>query len=900
MSLTIGTRLGSYEVLSPLGAGGMGEVFRARDTTLEREVAIKVLPDAFAADGERIARFEREARVLASLTHANIAAIYGLERTGGVTFLVLEMVPGETLADRLALGPVDQDAAWSVARQIAEALDAAHQKGIVHRDLKPANIKITTEGVVKVLDFGLAKAIEGGEETRIQSNSLSPTITTPAMTGVGVILGTAAYMAPEQARGKSVDKRADIWAFGCVLYELLTGVRTFVADEVSDTLALVLTKEPDWTRLPASTPRSIRTLLRRCLEKDRTRRLADIADARLEIDDARSGAGSEPAASLAPRAIVPAILPWAVAGAALVAAATVVLMWAPWNSKPSLLPQRLTVDVGARVSLATDPATAAVLSPDGTMLAFAAESAGGGRMLYVRRLDQLRAVPLAGTEDAFGPFFSPDGEWLAFFASGKLKKVQVNGGSTVTLADAPSGRGGAWAEDGTIVFVPDIVPLTPLFRMPSTGGRAEPVAAMTDGELTHRWPQVLPGGRAVLYTAHNDVRDYDEANLAIQPLPNGARRIIVKRGYQGRYLPSGHIVFVRDGTLFAARFDLDRLEVAGDAVPVIEQLATLSRSGGAQFSVSEAGTIAYVPGEGGERLPMHWMDREGKTTVFRATSTPWNTPNFSPDGSMLAFDITDDRGQDDIWTYDWKRDTVTRRTFEATNERGAIWTPDGRRLTFSSGRPGDFGLYWRRADGTGDTQRLTQSKDSQSAGSWHPSGRLLAFTETRGPTRSDLMLLQVDGDEASGWKPRAPTGLLQTSETEALPAFSPDGRWLAYMSTQSGRQEIWVRSFPGSGGTWQVTTEGGTEPVWSRTRKELFYRNGARVMVATYATDGDSFRVEQSRQVGLIRNRPRQPVYALHPDGERLVVAAVATSDGPQNTIVFILNFFDELRRVVR
>ena len=903
VSLTVGTRLGSYEVLSPLGAGGMGEVFRARDTELGRDVAIKVLPDAFAADAERIARFEREARVLASLTHANIAAIYGLERSGGVTFLVLEMVPGATLADRLALGPVDQDEALSIARQIADALDAAHQKGIVHRDLKPANIKITADGVVKVLDFGLAKAIESEDGTgiRSQSHSLSPTITTPAMTGVGVILGTAAYMAPEQARGKSADKRADIWAFGCVLYELLTGVRMFAADEVSDTLAFVLTKEPDWTRLPSSTPRAIRTLLRRCLEKDRTRRLADIADARLELEDARSGVGSEQVASTASGTMSGVIVPWSIAGAALAAAAAVLLLWAPWRREAVLPPQRLTVNVGAEASLSTDPATAAVLSPDGTMLAFVAQPAPGSvRMLYVRRLDQLQAIQLAATEDAFGPFFSPDGQWLAFFTPGKLKKVPVNGGSTVTLADASNGRGGAWAEDDTIVFVPDISPGTPLLRMPAAGGRAEPLSVLAEGEVTHRWPQVLPGSRAVLYTVHNDVRGYDDASLAIQPLASGPHRVILKRGYQGRYLRSGHLTFVRDGTLFAAPFDLDRLEVTGEPVPIIERVDALARSGGAQFSVSDTGTLAYVPGQGSERLPMHWMARNGNTTVFRATRALWNAPKFSPDGSMLAFEITDDRGQDDIWIYDWKRDTVARRTFEATNERSPIWTPDGRRITFSSGRPGDFGLYWRRADGTGDTQRLTQSKDTQIAGSWHPNGRFLAFTETRGPTRSDLMLLQVDGDEASGWKPRTPTVLLQTPETESYPQFSPDGRWLAYMATQAGRGEVWVRSFPDSGGTWQVSTEGGAEPEWSRTRKELFYRDGLRLMVATYATDGDSFRVEQSRQVGIVRNMPRQPIFSLHPDGDRLVVPIVETQNAPQNTVVFVFNFFDELRRAVR
>ena len=580
MSLTAGTRLGSYEVLSPLGAGGMGEVFCARDMSLGREVAIKVLPDAFSADPERVARFEREARVLASLNHASIGAIYGLERAGAVTFLVLELVPGETLADRLARGPIPLSEALPIARQIADALDAAHEKSVVHRDLKPANIKVTADGRVKVLDFGLAKAMERGHGSETGSHahalSVSPTITTPAMTGVGMILGTAAYMAPEQARGKNVDKRADIWAFGCVLYELLTGVRTFTADEVSDTLAFVLTKDPDWTRLPASTPQSIRTLLRRCLERDRTKRLADIADARLDIEDALTGAGSEPGRESPQRVEAPRrLLPWSVAAVATAVAATVLVQWAPWRNAPESMSQRFTVGIGADASLMTDPGTAAVISPDGSLLAFVAQPASGPRMLYLRRLDQLQATPLTGTEDALGPFFSPDNQWLAFFAGDKLKKVPLNGGTPVTLADAVNGRGGAWSEDGTIVFAPDTAPGATLLRVSEAGGRVAPVTTMVDGEVTHRWPHMLPGGRALLYTAHNDARGYDEATIAIQPLPSGTPRVILRGGSHGRYLPSGHIAYVRNGTLFAVRFDVNRLEVVGDPVPVVEGISAV-------------------------------------------------------------------------------------------------------------------------------------------------------------------------------------------------------------------------------------------------------------------------------------------------------------------------------------
>jgi serine/threonine-protein kinase len=422
---------------------------------------------------------------------------------------------------------------------------------------------------------------------------------------------------------------------------------------------------------------------------------------------------------------------------------------------------------------------------------------------------------------------------------------------------------------------------------------------MVDGEVTHRWPQVLPGGRAVLYTAHNDARGYDEATIAIQPLPSGTPRVILRGGYHGRYLPSGHLVYVKNGTMFAARFDLNRLEVVGDPVQVVEGISAVPRSGGAQFSVSDTGTMVYVSERAGGGLPMYWVDRDGNTSVMRATPAEWNSPQFSPDGSTLAFDITDARGQDDIWIYEWMRDTMPRRlTFDASNDRAPVWTPDGRRITYSSGRPGDFGLYWRRADGVGETQRLTQSKFSQTAGAWHPSGKVLIFTATSVETRTDLMLLPMEGDETAGWKPGTPTAFLNGPASEGQASFSPDGRWVAYSINESGRTDVWVRSFPGPGGVWQVTSDGGSEPQWSHNRKELFYRVGPRLMVASYRIDADVFRVESTREVAGIRSMPRTPGFSLHPDGNRVVAAAVSAA--PQNTVVFVSNFLEELRRTVR
>ena len=722
------------------------------------------------------------------------------------------------------------------------------------------------------------------------------------MTQAGVILGTAAYMSPEQARGKPVDKRADIWAFGCVLYEVLTGRRVFAAGEVSDTLAFILTKDPDWTALPASTPASIRRLLRRCLQKDRTRRLADISDARLEIDEATTASGSDEASTADLRLVLSRqrALPWALAAVASIVAAVAILFWAPWRIVPTPVTQRLTVEVGADVSLMTDPATAVVLTRNGEMLAFAAqESASGTSHLYLRRLNELQAARLSGTDGAFGPFFSPDGQWIAFFAGGKLKKVPVSGGAAVTLADAPNGRGGDWGDDGTIVFEPDIAAGTSLLSVSSAGGKTQPLTKLSDGEVTQRWPQVLPGGKAVLYTGHNDGRGFDEANLVVQPLPDGAPRILRRGGYHARYLPSGHVVYVNNGTLLAAPFDLNRLELVGEPVPVLEDVAATTRSGGAQFALSDSGTLVYVRQQGADdQIALHWMDREGKTTPMRVTPARWNSPQFSPDGSRLALDILDERGQNDIWVYDWARDSLSRLTFDVSIERRPVWTEDARRITFSSGRPGNNALYWQRADGSGQVQRLTEGKNAQIAGSWHPSGKILAFHETDVETRIDLMLLPIEGDEVSGWKPGKPTVFLQTPTSESQPAFSPDGRWLAYASDESGRNEVYVRPFPGPGGKWQVSIDGGTEPAWSRTRRELFYRIAGGIVVTGYSVEGDSFRVDKSRPVGLSRNMPRPPTFSLHPDGDRLAVGAVPSTATAQNKVVFVFNFFDELRRI--
>src|SRR5262245_20266365 len=563
-------RLGPYEILSALGAGGMGEVYRARDSKLGRDVAIKVLPEQFVADGERVARFEREAQLLAALNHPHIGTIYGLEQSNATRFLVLELVDGESLAARVARGPVPFAEARRLARQIADALEAAHDKGIVHRDLKPANIMLTADGAVKVLDFGLAKHDAPAASGQSGGLTHSPTLTLQA-TQAGVILGTAAYMSPEQAKGRAADKRSDVWAFGCVFYEMLTATGPFSADDLSETLAYVITREPDWTRLPNDVPAAVRALLKRCLDKDRKTRIADISTARYVMDDTTDVAqpGGAPPPTGAGRSAT-----LAVAGAAIAIAAALAtwVMVRPRAATPQP-PMRLSMELGADMSVA--PLGASIqISPDGQTLVFVGQKDGGVTQLYIRRLDQLQATMLAGTDDANNPFFSPDGKWIAFFAARKLKKIATTGGAALTLCDAPAGRGGTWAEDGTIVFLPANGPGVSLVRVPSSGGTPEPLLSLGEGEVTQRWPQMLPSGKGVLYTASNVASGFGNANIVVQPLPSGARKVVLRRGLYGRYLTSGHLVYVQDGTLFAAPFDLDRLETSGPSVPVLEGVAS--------------------------------------------------------------------------------------------------------------------------------------------------------------------------------------------------------------------------------------------------------------------------------------------------------------------------------------
>jgi serine/threonine-protein kinase len=838
---------------------------------------------------------------------------------------VLELVEGETLADRIARGPLPLDEALAIARQIADALEAAHEQGIVHRDLKPANVKVRPDGTVKVLDFGLAKAMERADaEAEISAGLLSlPTITSPAVTLRGVILGTAAYMSPEQARGKPVDRRTDIWAFGCVLFETLSGTRAFDGGEtVSDAVAAILKNEPTWASLPPDTPPPLRALLRRCLQKDPQKRLPHIGVARLEIDELLSGAVETSPADVAAAAGArgtqwPRTALWLFGGVLLGAGALAVagryLTPAPSAPTPVRLTARLAEDVSLGLPFSGMMGATTIISPDGSTLAFVGQKGNEAPQLYVRRLDQLQATPLAGTDHALGPFFSPDGQWIGFFAGGKLKKVAVNGGATVTLADAPVTRGGTWTDDDRIIFAAN--PLAGLSRVSAAGGQVEPATELEQGEATHRWPHALPGGRGILFGAHTQRNDHDNGRIVVQPWPLGARKVLLDGGYDARYLESGHILYVREGTLFAVPFDLDRLETSGKPVPVLEGIGASNISGWAQFAVSGNGTLVYGANNYSTSAaqPIHWVDQQGRLAPLRATAADWATPSFSPDGRLLAMSI-DDGQRRNVWVYDIARDSLTSLGAGAS----PTWTPDGKRLTISRIVGPTAHLFSVPADGSADAQQLTDGPRNHRPGSWHPSGRYLAYTALAGNGASaDIMILEMDGASPSATMAARPaTPFLNGPSAEYDPAFSPDGRWVAYVSDESGSPAVYVRPFPGSGPKWMVSSGNvSNSPQWSRTRRELLYAQSNQqstvatlapamsIMVVPYSIVADEFRPEKARPWATGMLLPRffvAPHYALHPDGQRVAMAPMPAADTsrPNDSMVFVFNFFDEVRRL--
>jgi serine/threonine-protein kinase len=820
MPQSAGTRLGAYEIISLLGAGGMGEVYRAHDTRLARDVAVKILPDAFTHDPERLARFRREAQVLAALNHPHIGAIYGLDDAAGTHFLVLELVEGQTLADRIRRGALPLDEALSIARQIAEALEAAHEKSIIHRDLKPANIALTPDGAVKVLDFGLAKATEATCATPVDLAN-SPTITSPAMmTGIGMILGTAPYMSPEQAKGRPADKRSDVWAFGCLLYEMLTGACAFGGESVTETLAIVLQRDPDWDALPANVPNTIRVLITRCLTKDRAQRVPDVATIRFILAEHASfgpvvpiGAQSSWNRSTWWRRSIMA----GCAGLMALASAGIATRLATGTKSARVARFALASVGGASVSIDGFDHDVAI-TPDGSRLVYVGNN---GTRLFVRSLDALEPVLIASGEIR-GPFVSPDGQWVGFCDNlSTLKRVAISGGPIVPIAglDSPP-RGATWLPDGTIVFATSN-PATGLQRVPSAGGtpvvltRPDP----RKGEADHIWPRAVSGSNAVLLTVTKQSGGLDAADVELLDFPALTRTPLLHGGSDAQYVGDGTLVFVAAGTLRAVSLDRRNLRTQGAVVPVLSRLVT-SIAGMGDYGVASDGTLAYLDAVGGAAARrLVWVDRAGREEAIEAPSRAYTHPRLSKDDSRVAVYIADQEA--DIWIWDLRRPTLRRLTFGSPTEQAPVWVPDDGRVMFASDREGGASNVWSQTvDGAGIAERLTSSSNGQYPTSVSPDGTRAVFMEFTPTMGRDLMEVALDGSHRV-------TSILKTPFNEQNGVISPDGRWLAYESDNSGAYEVYVRPFvDGPSGASQVSSSGGLRPSWARTGRDLFFLSG--------------------------------------------------------------------------
>ena len=895
--MSSGRRIGPYEIVSPLGAGGMGEVYRARDTRLGREVAVKALADGFAEDADRVARFHREAQLLAALNHPHIATIHGLEQADGSQFLVMELVEGGTLADRLKDGPVPVAEALKIARQVADALQAAHEKGIVHRDLKPANIAFTAAGHVKVLDFGLAKALDPVRGSPDATHS--PTLTLAA-TQAGVILGTAAYMAPEQARGKVADKRCDIWAFGCVLYEMLAGTRAFDGEDVAVILAAVIKGEPDWTVVPSEVPAAVRVLLRTCLEKDRRARIADIAAATFVLDHAPQLVERTVERVDAPSPSLGVTEPWRRASrtpAVLLLGALLSGAGVWWLTRPAVPPAvRATIATSGETELALQGNERDVaVTPDGLRIVYR-----GSNRLLVRSLNQLEPVVLDGLGQPQGPFVSPDGEWVGFFdAFAQLKKVAINGGPPVTIASIDGGgtRGATWGSDGTIVFATNSL-ATGLQRVSAAGGEAA-VLTKPDrerGEDDHAWPEFLPDGQSVLFTILPIGGGLDGAQVAVLDLRTATSKVLIRGGSDARYLPSGHLVYGVAGTLRAVAFDLKRLEVVGTPAPVLEGVTTTT-SGAADIAVAANGSLVYVAGVagGGGQQTVVSVDRQGRASALPGLPLDsYRDVRVSPDGARLALATATD-----VWTYDLARATLSRLTTDPANDTRMLWTADAQRILFTSNRAGYAEIFWRPADGTGSDERfLTRGKeftDLRGSG-WSADGRHLLFTEV-------TQRIQCAIGHAPIERPSEASVLVKSEFCNDWPAVSPDGRWMAYHSNVSGRIEIYVERYPDLGNRQQISTTGGRIPAWSRDGREMFFssldnRQMLAVAVKTGATlvAGRPQVLFESSMASQNGSRP----FDVAPDGRFFIIRSGQTEAGvAAPNLILVQHWIEELKRLV-
>jgi len=888
-----GRAVGPYEVVEHIGSGGMGEVYRARDTKLNRDVALKILPDVFALDPGRLARFRREAQLLASLNHPHIAGIYGLEESNDVHALVLEFVDGPTLADRIALGTVPVDEALPIARQIAEALESAHEHGIVHRDLKPANIKLRHDGTVKVLDFGLAKALEPG--AGVEGGAAS--ITSPPVTEAGAILGTPAYMSPEQAKGHRADKRSDVWAYGCVLYEMLAGKRPFRGDDVGDSMAAVLRDEPDWNALPAAVRPPVRTLIQGCLEKDRRQRVADLSTARFLLDERRTSTAttSETAAAVKP-------IGWRtlVLGGLVLAAAIAVV--AEWSRRPSPeMPIARFAIAPAAVLATNSPFRDLDVSPDGRHLVYLTGTGPASTDLWVRTIDRLDAVPLQGLQMPRWPFFSADSQWIGFFSAGELKKLSVKDRAPVSICHVQGApQGASWNQRHTIAFA-TTDPATGLLSVSADGGEPTVLTKPNPeaGEVDHLFPSFLPSGDAVLFTVTTN-SGIDNSQVAVLDLRTGERKTLIRSGSNARYVETGHIVYVSAGGLRAVRFDPTGLNVTGESVALVERVLT-KPAGAADFSVSGQGTLIYLAGDvAGPQRSLVWVDRQGREERINVVPRAYVYPRLSPDGTRIALDIRDQ--DNDIWVWDLAHETLSPVTRDPAPDIAPIWTPDGRDIIFGSTRNGAQNVFRQPADGSRPAERLTAAESPQFPLSISPDGTQVVVRQqtSNADLGFDLVLLRLASPMPSGGATLVP---MRTAYPKDNGVISPNGRWLAYESNESNQYQIYVGPFPDvDRGRWKVSTSGGRSPLWAPNGRELFYldTNGFLTRVPVETSDtfdyGKPARVLHTSYYTLnIRT------YDVSRDGQKFLMIKNADA-GSQETlasqgIIVVQNWFEDLKR---
>ena len=897
MAIPPGQRLGPYEILSAIGAGGMGEVYRARDTRLDRTVAIKILPGHLADRPNLRERFEREAKTIASLNHPHICTLYDVGHQEGTDYLVMEYLQGETLAQRLTNGPLPLKQVLQYAIEVADALDKAHRKGITHRDLKPGNIIVTKSGT-KLLDFGLAKL---QQEAVSPSSSLStlPTASDP-FTAEGTILGTLNYMAPEQVEGRTeeIDARTDIFAFGVVVYEMVTGRKAFEGKSQASIIGAILKDDPPpMSSLQPMTPPALDRVVKRCLAKDREDRWQTARDVCEELkwisssgSQAVAGTGKSSGRgtpALGRRALILAL------GMLLVGAAVASL--ATWSMKPEsprpVTRTVITLPTGQQLA-GLENGLALALSPDGTQLAYVARQ-GGIQQIYLREMDSLEAKAIPGTEGGVSPFFSPDGQWVGFFSDATIKKVAVNGGAVLDVGtvSAPLGAGASWGNQRIIAFARTSA--APIQQVPEAGGAAQSLTHLEEGDVSHRLPEFLPGDKAVLFAAARSGITFGNAQVAAQFIGSGERRNLVQGGTNPRYSLSGHLVYAQGGGLMAAPFDPQRLTLRGAAVKVVDGVLQSPTTGTAQYSISATGSLVYVPG--GARTAQSklvWVSRNGSEQPLAVPARPYRFPHLSPNGRQLAVTITEQESQ--TWLYDLARETLTRFTFGGTQNYNPIWTPDGKRIAFESNSSGPINIFWQLADGSGGLERLTTTTNVNAPFSWSPDGQLLAFVEIISSKGQNIQILRIHD--------RKTLPLHETQFNEQEPRFSPDGRWLAYISDESGRNEVFVQPYPGPGGKWQISADGGTEPVWNPNGRELYFRNGDRMMAVEVNTQ-PSFSAGTPRTLfeGRYESAP-VPLYNfdISPDGQRFLMVKSSEQEQVAPTQINVVqNWFEELKQKV-